>query len=246
MFLTGCEKLEVTQKLKDLASEKNETKPETVDQTEYSTPPPPIELTQEPPPAPEVTPLAPVSSEIPQPILPSKPEPAKFSDELLAAVKNWSKVPKSVFPAKPVLANIDINLVAKTSSGQVIGNSLTPAGAELQVLGMSGSTLIVANANNTRLRGEVDIDQTDFKQLLAYRFELNKRKKEELHRIKEEQEKVYSEKKTSSQNPSNSPAINEIPDPLDFGHGRFCICKDCREKRLSKTGSLKTGFGLEP
>ena len=48
MFLTGCEKLEVTQKLKDLASEKNETKPETVDQTEYSTSPP-IELTQEPP-----------------------------------------------------------------------------------------------------------------------------------------------------------------------------------------------------
>ena len=76
-------------------------------------PPPPIELTQEPPPAPEVTPLAPVSGEIPQPILPSKPEPAKFSDELLAAVKNWSKVPKCLSCTKPVLANIDINLVAK-------------------------------------------------------------------------------------------------------------------------------------
>ena len=37
-----------------------------------------------------------------------------------------------------------------------------------------------------------------------------------------------------------------IPDPLDFGHGRFCICKECREKRLAKTGSLKSGFGIEP
>ena len=32
--------------------------------------------------------------------------------------------------------------------------------------------------------------------------------------------------------------------PPYFGHGRFCICKDCREKRLAQTGSLKTGSGL--
>ena len=236
--------MEVTQKLKDLVPEKNETKPETVYQTKPYTPSPPIELRQEPPS--EVTPPAPVHSEMPHSTKPARPEPVKFSDELLAVVKNWTKVPKSVFPAKPVLANIDINLVAKTSSGQVIGNSLTPAGTELQVLGISGSTLVVANANNSRLRGELDIDQTDFKQLLAYRFELNKRKKVELHSIKEEEEKVHSEKKSPSQKSSNSPTINEIPDPLDFGHGRFCICKDCRQKRQAKTGSLKTGFGLEP
>ena len=108
---------------------------------------------------------------------PPVPEPPKFSKELLAAVQNWTRIPKSVFPAKPVIANIPVDLEVRTSSGQVIGSSLNSAGTELQVLGTRGNTLVVANLHNSKLRGEVDIDQTDFKQLLAYRFELNQRKK---------------------------------------------------------------------
>ena len=176
-------------------------------------------------------------------IIPEKP---KYSDELLKAVQNWTRIPKSVFPARPVLSKVSINLEATTSSGQIIANSLSPAGSELQVLGMRGNTLIVANANNSKLRGEVNIDQTDFKQLLAYRFELNKRKRAELERIKEESKPYSVEKNPISQKSKQTKKIDNIPDPLDFGHGRFCICKDCREKRSTATGSLKTGFGLEP
>ena len=118
-----------------------------------------------------------VESIQPEKPAPPAPEPPKFSNELLAAVQNWTRIPKSVFPAKPVIANIPVDLEVRTSSGQVIGSSLNSAGTELQVLGMRGNTLVVANLHNSKLRGEVDIDQTDFKQLLAYRFELNQRKK---------------------------------------------------------------------
>lgn len=180
----------------------------------------------------------------PKQIVEPTPEPPKFSDELLAAVQNWTRIPKSVFPAKPVIANIPVELEVKTSSGQIIGNSLNPAGTELQVLGTRGNTLVVANLHNSKLRGEVDIDQTDFKQLLAYRFELNQRKKMEYKASLTEQAKRKEEGGTSKSKPK--PVLDEIPDPLDFGHGRFCICRDCREKRLAQTGSLKTGFGLEP
>lgn len=180
----------------------------------------------------------------PKQIVEPTPEPPKFSDELLAAVQNWTRIPKSVFPAKPVIANIPVELEVKTSSGQIIGNSLNPAGTELQVLGTRGNTLVVANLHNSKLRGEVDIDQTDFKQLLAYRFELNQRKKMEYKASLTEQAKRKEEGATSKSKPK--PVLDEIPDPLDFGHGRFCICRDCREKRLAQTGSLKTGFGLEP
>ena len=173
-------------------------------------------------------------------------EEPKFSEELLKAVQNWTRVPKSVFPARPVLSKVSINLEATTSSGQVIANSLSPAGSELQVLGMRGNTLVVANPNNAKLRGEVNIDQTDFKQLLAYRFELNKRKRAELDRRKEKTNTYTAEKNPNSQKSRQSEKIDEIPDPLDFGHGRFCICKDCREKRLATTGSLKSGFGIDP
>ncbi len=175
---------------------------------------------------------------------PPAPEPLKFSKELLAAVQNWTRIPKSVFPAKPVITNIPVDLEVRTSSGQVIGSSLNPAGTELQVLGTKGNTLVVANLHNSKLRGEVDIDQTDFKQLLAYRFELNQRKKKEAQVFRAEQAKFKAGGNIEKPQPAQD--IDEIPDPLDFGHGRFCICRDCREKRLAKTGSLKSGFGLEP
>ena len=176
----------------------------------------------------------------------SQPEEPQFSSELLAVVKNWTKIPKSVFPARPILASTSVELIAKSSSGLVIATSNASAGSELQVLGMKGNTLIVANANNSKLRGEVDIDLTDFKQLLAYRFELNQKKKEE--RLLNQQDPKTKKNPVQISKPilkRSSPKV-EIPDPLDFGHGRFCICKDCRDKRLAKTGSLKTGFGLEP
>jgi hypothetical protein len=174
----------------------------------------------------------------------TKPEQPPFSQDLLNAVKNWARIPKSVFPAKPVTCNLPVSLLAKTSSGQVIANSLIPAGSETQVLGIRGSTLVVAHLQNSKLRGEIDIDQTDFKQLLAYRFELNKKKRLELA-------KNAQAKKSDVVTPVKkaTPSKTEqdvIPDPLDFGHGRFCICKECREKRLAMTGSLKTGFGIEP
>jgi hypothetical protein len=180
------------------------------------------------------------------PEMDSQPEEPQFSSELLAVVKNWTKIPKSVFPARPVLASTSVELIAKSSSGQVIATSNASAGSDLQVLGMKGNTLIVANENNSKLRGEVDIDLTDFKQLLAYRFELNQKKKAE--RLLNQQDQKTKKNPVEISKPilkRSSPKV-EIPDPLDFGHGRFCICKDCRDKRLAKTGSLKTGFGLEP
>ena len=36
-----------------------------------------------------------------------------------------------------------------------------------------------------------------------------------------------------------SSLFEDLPIPGDFGHGKFCICKDCREKRLAATGSMK-------
>ena len=123
-------------------------------------------------------------------------------------------------------------------------NSQVAPNSEVQVLGIRGSTLIVAHLQNSKLRGEVNIDKTDFKQLLAYRFELNKKKRLELAK-----DIPIQKSNTASTVRKTTPSKTEqdvIPDPLDFGHGRFCICKECREKRLAKTGSLKTGFGIEP
>ena len=242
LFFSSCEKIPTATELLEKVVEQNQSLEQEIPPTPSLTslPSEPIQDDN-----PEVhNKLSDVEIVRPKQIIEPTPEPPKFSDELLAAVQNWTRIPKSVFPAKPVIANIPVELEVKTSSGQIIGNSLNPAGTELQVLGTRGNTLVVANLHNSKLRGEVDIDQTDFKQLLAYRFELNQRKKVEAKASLTEQAKRKEEGGTSKSKPK--PVLDEIPDPLDFGHGRFCICRDCREKRLAQTGSLKTGFGLEP
>lgn len=246
LFFSSCEKISSPNEVENYFHEQNKSD-ETPEPVSIKVPDSePIKNEEDPLPAtpsPEIKKPSKVSEQTA-----TLPEDPQFSEDLLDAVKNWTKVPKSVFPAKPILSSVPVNLVAKTSSGQIIANSTSPPGSELQVLGMKGSTLIVANANNSKLRGEVDIDQTDFKQLLAYRFELNKRKKAKADAMRRQKEHSgnIAEKPSTTSKIKPREKVEEIPDPLDFGHGRFCICKDCREKRLAKTGSLKTGFGLEP
>ncbi len=242
LFVASCEKIPLATEVLEKVTDTNQST--TAPQEEL----PPVSAV---PPVPQIPKITKPEKDLPQEVVPPvqevealTPEPPKFTEELLAAVQNWTRIPKSVFPAKPVTSTIAVNLVAKTSTGQVIGNSLSPAGTELQVLGVKGSTLIVANLNNTKLQGEVNIDETDFKQLLAYRFELNRRKKAEARDNPAKPAK--SQIKVSPSKSAPRKAMDIIPDPLDFGHGRFCICRDCREKRLAKTGSLKTGFGIEP
>ena len=178
----------------------------------------------------------------------TKPEPVvpTFSKELLVAVSNWQKIPKSVFPLKSIQLMEDVELEAKTQSGQTLATSFAENGSKVTALGIDDGKLVVANPNNLRLRGSIDLDKSDFKQMVAYLFDFRKRQREKM--------KPEGVKPTNPQNKKAKPAIVKsvnqeedfIPDPLDFGHGRFCICKDCREKRLAHTGTLKTGFGTEP
>ena len=180
------------------------------------------------------------------PLLEKNAEPVlpPFSDELLQAVQNWQKIPKSVFPLPSVGLFQRVELEAKSSDGRLMASSVANPGDQVTVLGMSQGKLVVAPANSNKLRGFVDMDETDFKQMVAYLFELRKEQREIL-KAKPRSAKSNTEK-PSSATALPSEEDNFIPDPLDFGHGRFCICKDCREKRLAKTGSLKTGHGLEP
>jgi hypothetical protein len=242
LLFSSCEKIPSATEILVKVSEQNKSVDPASPPSTPLTTLPPVPIQKELPR--EETKTTVVESIPPEKPAPPAPEAPNFSKELLAAVQNWTRIPKSVFPAKPVIANIPVDLEVRTSSGQVIGSSLNPAGTELQVLGTRGNTLVVANLHNSKLRGEVDIDQTDFKQLLAYRFELNQRKKKEAQSSRTEQAKLKAEGNIEKPQPTQD--MDVIPDPLDFGHGRFCICRDCREKRLAKTGSLKSGFGLEP
>ena len=214
-----------------------------------------------PPPAPPPKPLplpVPKPDPTPDPKPAQKPQQPGFSRELLAAVKNWTKVSPHVFPLKSVRVNQD--LVFKIYSKDrrtVVGSSAMPSGSEVVAVGLKGKALTVSPAVGANMFASVDIDQTDFKQGVAYLFELRKwqhRRQQELQAqalaqrnsprpsntpTKPQPTSKPTSKPTPSKKPSDNSLFEDLPQPGDYGHGKFCICGDCRKKRLAQTGSLK-------
>jgi hypothetical protein len=240
MFFGGCEKPSTTLTLNE--SEEKESSPIAPESVTNMPPPTAVRSPEEN----IVKKVTEIIKETPPPEKTSEPVLPPFSDELLQAVQNWQKIPRSVFPLEAIKLSQRVTLEAKSSSGKVLATSIADAGEEVTALGVDqGGKLVVASPNMLKLRGSVDFDQTDFKQMVAYLFELRKEQRERLKNqpaIEKNEQKI-----TSTPKPAPKEELDqEIPDPLDFGHGRFCICKECRQKRLAKTGSLKTGHGLEP
>jgi len=239
--ISGCEKPQAPDLSQSSQKEREETMPSLVEvetESDHSlqTSVPQIPLTENPLPIIEAPEKETIKAE---PVVPT------FSKELLRAVSNWQKIPKSVFPLKSIQLKEDVELEAKTQSGQTIATSFAENGSKVTALGVDDGMLVVANPNNLRLQGRVDLDKSDFKQMVAYLFDFRKRQREKI----QSEGAQPTNPQDNQAKPKNIKSTDEedfIPDPLDFGHGRFCICKDCREKRLAQTGSLKTGFGLEP
>ena len=221
----------------------------------------PTELVEEKKPKPTLTkstPPKPPKSEIvkekPKPRLksnePTQPIKASFTPELLSAVKNWNAIPKSVFPLRAVTIKKDVKFNIYSQFGQPIGSSMLPAGREVVAIGHKGNLLAVSPSNKGSMRGSISMDDTDFKEGVAYLFELRKRQRVAYAEMKaREAANVASVGPKKLSNPSTqakkvsqssgSSLFEDLPSPGDFGHGKFCICSDCRTKRLAQTGSMK-------
>jgi len=205
---------------------------------------------QAPPPSMPSLPVPPLQPPSPLPIVPEGPQTPVFTQELLASVKNWTAVPPSVFPLSGVTLKQPINFEIKTPSGQVIGSFPRAAGEEVVALALVGDQLHVSPAKTSKQRNALSVEQTDFKTCVAYLFEVRKRQREAYGKELARRASVSSSrpsrtsnlppstsvvKKPSSGRPHKPPGrgtlFEDIPPPMDFGHGKFCICRDCRTKR---------------
>lgn len=81
-----------------------------------------------------------------------------------AVVGNWNAIPPSAFPR-------DVTLAAPASFQLGAGSSSVPAGAKVVAVGHQGNRLIVAPSANSNLRGEMSMDDTDFKQILTGEYD---------------------------------------------------------------------------
>jgi hypothetical protein len=100
------------------------------------------------------------------------------------------------------------------------------------------------------MRASIAMDETDFKDGVAYLFELRKMQRAAYAERQAKESQSIASKSTNlakakpiikakpKAKPSNS-LFEDLPSPGDYGHGKFCICSDCRTKRLAQTGSMK-------
>lgn len=101
-----------------------------------------------------------------------EPDPAEPDDgfrppdfqPLEVVVGDWQEIPDSAFPR-------DITLTKGGSFQMTVGSSTVPAGSPAVALGIEDQTLIVSPAVGAVARGQVHIDDTNFKQVLADEYE---------------------------------------------------------------------------
>lgn len=186
---------------------------------------------------------------ITQPII-LRPATPTFSPELLNAVHNWQAVPESVFPLGGITLKQPVTFQIRTASGQVIGNSPKAVGEEVTAVALRGQHLYVAPTKNSTQFAYLPVDQTDFKNCVAYLFEARKKEREAYNaKIATRKNNSAGTKERSSlsstRNSQNGRGtlektpqqgslfedINDIPPPMDVGHGKFCVCGECRQKR---------------
>ena len=107
-------------------------------------------------------------------------------------VGNWKQIPPSAFPRK-----VTLKAKAKYIFAGGAGSSTAPAGAKTFAISLSGENLVITPNTQSKVRGTISIDDTDYKEILGEEYEsINKGKERGLCQ-KSEIEKSQSQKLNS-------------------------------------------------
>lgn len=132
-------------------------------------------------------------------------------------VGNWKQIPPSAFPRK-----VTLKAKAKYIFAGGAGSSTAPAGAKTFAISLSGENLVITPNTQSKVRGTISIDDTDYKEILGEEYEKYKqRKKKEVYarrvRAREiaeseiELAQETSSTNTSQSRPNQVTSISRIP-----------------------------------
>lgn len=187
-------------------------------------PAPKQEVKVEPAPMPEVKPepkLEPKPE--PKPEMPKIPEPPPVDPNAFVApvfqsvedvTQNWAAVPKGFF-AKPVQVTLNKDLKVQMQMGKATAASDFKAGNKIFVMDQVGPNLIVGAAPGSPMRGQVAMDDTDFKQVFTTGYEQLKVTRTEAARRAHEYQLAAAERAKNAPPPSTS--SNEKPAKAEDG-----------------------------
>lgn len=135
-----------------------------------------VEPKPEPKPEPEMKPepMPEPKPEMPKLPEPPPPDPDAFVAPVFPSVdevtKNWAAVPAGFF-ATPKQITIKKDLEIKMQMGKATAASTFKAGAKIFVMGQQGSDLVVGASAGSPMKGQVAMDDTDFKEVFIKAYE---------------------------------------------------------------------------
>lgn len=131
--------------------------------------PAPVMDTPKPAPMPEMKP-----EPMPEPPKPTPPAPkegefvAPVFQTIEEATSNWAMIPKTAFP-RQVKMKRDLDLQMKIGASSA--STKVKAGGNIVAVGQEGATLLVSPTETSPMRGKVNIDDTDLKEVLSQGYE---------------------------------------------------------------------------
>lgn len=141
-------------------------------------PKPEVKVEPAPMPAPKVEPVVEMKPE-PKPEMAKAPEPPPVDPNAFVPpvfppveelTQNWAAVPKGFF-AKPKQVTMKKDLEIKMQMGKATASSNFKAGSKIYVMDQQGANLIVGASEGSPMRGQVAMDDTDFKEVFAANYE---------------------------------------------------------------------------
>ena len=242
LLFLSCEPQQPEPEVEEL----NTTEPKDIISKKETDPPSPLQTKEivKAPIVPSSPPKSQMIAEKPEPqiIQDQTPIEPSFSEELLKAVSNWENIPRSVFPLKNVSIEEEIIFKLIGKQNEVMASTPFAAGKEVVAKAIRGTTLLISPSESSKLQATIDMEKTDFKQCVAFRFEMGKKIIELREQQRKERELAKREgtlSRSETKEKEENINIEDMNIPGDFGHGKFCICSECRQKRLALTGSMK-------
>jgi hypothetical protein len=116
-------------------------------------------------------------------------------------VGNWKKIPNSAFPRQ-----VTVKVKAKYIFAGGAGSSTIPAGRKTTALSFSGDQLVIAPSPQSKIRGEISINGTDYKEILRAEYEKYKNRKRKAVMTQRQRARLIAAEEAKNSNTQSIPS----------------------------------------
>lgn len=118
-----------------------------------------------------------------------------------ALVGNWKKIPNSAFPRQ-----VTVKVKAKYIFAGGAGSSTVPAGSKTTALSFSGDQLVIAPNAQSKIKGKISIDDTDYKEILGAEYERYKNRKRKAVMTQRQRARLIAAEEVKNSNVQSIPS----------------------------------------